>query len=497
MFKSKKSIFIYLMITLLPAIGISYVLALSDMQEQEREYRNQAYKYANQHVNDIERLIGETVSRLDMLATLTNLSADHLDHIEEILTRTHEKDIRFSGFYWGNPEGDLLVGSNGLSAPINVSDRKYFQEAMKRGRYTISPAHIGRVTGRFIITIATPVFQNENISGVLFASLRIDKIEQAIKQNINGEIISVSDDIGQTLVQTSKLPFEGNVYSETIEMSILPWTITAYVIPENESFFERALLKNLVILLVLTHIVFLILHYFLLKQRIIREKEQNERHKIVLVENLAASTAHEIRNPLTGIKGLIQLLSEKYKDEKDQLYFNIILGEVNRINTIVSEMLLLGKPTAHSLATCNINDIIQEIEPIIRSEANYSSIRVSIEYSTKELPISCVKDHMKQVFLNLVKNSLDAVNSEGEVVISIDKEGDHCLIKVVDNGGGMSAQVLRQVFNPFFTMKENGTGLGLVVCKRIIESYGGKIAINSELDRGTVVELRIPLVEER
>ena len=454
MIKSKKRIFIYLLITLLPAIVISYVLALQNVQELERDYRNQAHNYASRHVNDLERLIGETLSRLDMLATLTNISSDNLDYVEEILTRTHDKDVRFSGIYWGNIEGDLLVGSNEIANPINVSDRKYFQEAITHGQSIISPAHIGRVTGRFIITIATPVFQHEEISGVLFASIRIDKIEKAIKEKITGEQISISDDIGQTLIQTYHKPLQGGVYSETIEMYTLPWAITAHVNPETEFIFARVFVKDFVMILVLTHIIYLLLQYFLLKQRVKREKAQNERQKIELVENLAASTAHEIRNPLTGIKGLIQLLSEKYKDDKDQLYFRIIQDEVNRINAIVSEMLLLGKPTAHTLNSCNINDIIKEIEPIILSEANYSSVQVDIHYSSEKLPISCVKDHLKQVILNLVKNSLDAVNSKGEVVISIEKDGAHCLVQVIDNGTGMSKKVLNQIFKPFYTKKE-------------------------------------------
>jgi two-component system, sporulation sensor kinase D len=481
------------MITLIPALLISHFIAQNKTHEHDNHYITEAQKIAVNHANEIDSFIGETISRLDMLATITNINANSTNNIKEVLTRTQEKDIRFSGYYWANPEGDLLIGSNDLSSPINVSDRQYFQEAIRTGKYKISPAHIGRVTGRFIITIATPVFENEEVNSVLLGSLRIDKIEEAIKSNITDEVISVSDDIGQVLVRTHSSPVEANVYSYTQNMRTLPWTITAQVIPKENHVYERAFLTNIALFLIINNILFLLLQYFLLKRRIKHELEQNEKQKLELVENLAASTAHEIRNPLTGIKGLIQLLSEKYKDEKDQLYFKIIQEEVNRINSIVSELLLLGKPTAHTLKTCDANGIIKEIEPIIMSEANYSSVQVSIRYSTSELPISCVKDHLKQVILNLIKNSLEAVNNGGELILSLDKQDTNCIIKVVDNGSGIPEDVLTQIFNPFFTSKENGTGLGLVVCKRIIQSYGGKIQIKSKSNEGTEVELCIPL----
>ncbi len=481
------------MITLIPSMTISHFIAQQKIQEHDSNYLSEARDYAQLHANDIERFIGETSSRLDMLATLININPNDLYNVKEILMRTHAKDIRFSGFYWANPEGDLVIGTNHSPTPINVSDREYFQKAIETGNRTISPVHLGRVTGRFVITIAVPVFQNEEVKGVLLGSLRVDMIEEVVQSKIKDEIIVVSDNTGQLLIESNSSFLEDQLFSYLVKVESVPWTVSAYVTPEESYIYERAFLMSLGLFLILTHIFFLLFQYYLLKHRVKLELEQNERQKLELVENLAASTAHEIRNPLTGIKGLIQLLSEKYKDKKDQLYFQIILAEVNRINSIVSELLLLGKPTAHTLKTYNANDIIKEIEPIIESEANYSSVRLSIRYSSYELPISCVADHLKQVILNLIKNSLDAVSTDGEVIISLVKYDEKCMIKVIDNGSGMPEEVLKQVFNPFFTMKKSGTGLGLVVCRRIIHSFAGKINIKSIPNEGTEVEISIPL----
>ncbi len=483
------------MITMIPTITISHGLAIQKVHENNDYYFTVAEEYAIFHGNHIDRFIGETVSRIDMLATLIDINPNDLSNVQEILTRTIDKDVRFSGFYWANPEGDLLIGTNELTSPINIADREYFQEAIRTGKYTISPAHIGRVTGRYIITIATPVIKDSQISGVLLSSLRIDKIEESVLKHTEEERVFLIDNSGQSIFNTDHLASAQKLYHYAVDIDRVPWTIEAQVEATEGNIYVQAFFTNLVILLILTHILFWLIQYALLKKQVKFEKKQTELQKIQLVENLAASTAHEIRNPLTGIKGLIQLLSEKYKDDKDQLYFNVIQQEVNRINAIVSELLLLGKPTAHKLSTYCVNDILREIEPIIHSEANFNSVDLSIKYSNDPLQIKCVKDHLKQVLLNLTKNALDAVNNGGQVSISIEKKKNDCVIHVKDNGDGMPEQILKRVFDPFFTTKETGTGLGLVVCKRIIESYGGNIKIDSKLNKGTKVEITVPLAE--
>jgi two-component system, sporulation sensor kinase D len=236
--------------------------------------------------------------------------------------------------------------------------------------------------------------------------------------------------------------------------------------------------------------------YVLLRKKLLKEKEQTEIQKLELISKLAASTAHEIRNPLTGIKGLVKLLSEEYHDKKAQSYFEVIQLEIDRINTIVSELLVLGKPTAHTLKTFNVNEIIKEIEPIIHSEANFMNVRLSIDYSLEDLPISCVKDHIKQVILNLAKNSLQAMPAGGNLTISLEKHSESCLIRVVVYGKGKENEHQNQALNPIYKKNKDGSGLGLTVCKRMIETYGGKISIESKSNEGTQVTITLPLLSE-
>ncbi|MBV7506638.1 two-component sensor histidine kinase [Bacillus sp. sid0103] len=492
----KNKFLIYLLLTLIPTVAISSVLAQHRVKVLEDRNKNKAEDYANFHTMNIENFFNETVGRLEMLASSLKFQNTSLENLETLLRETTGKDPRLSGFFWTNSNGDLLISTNTNSKNINVSDQPYFQRAIKTEKTSFSDVHIGRVTGRQIITIATPIVDHGKIQGVLVASLRTDKIEAAIKNLVTDEMVIVMDDSNKVLFKAGSIPEENSI-KYSMKMANVPWTISVLVQSGNRLAFWKPFLKYMIIFLTLSNIVFLWAQYFLLKKKIKREQAQTEHHKLELIGKLAASTAHEIRNPLTGIKGLIKLLSEEYHDQKAQSYFEVIQTEIDRINVIVSELLVLGKPTAHTLKTDNVNNIVAEIEPIIHSEANFMNVELTIHYCKESLLVSCVKDHLKQVILNLTKNSLQAMPYGGKLSITLEKLADNCLITVLDNGVGMQQDQINQAFNPFFTLKKDGSGLGLTVCKRIIDSYGGNIFIKSVSNEGTQVEITLPLVVDR
>lgn len=491
-----KFLFFYIGLTIIPSIIISYFMAHYQVHDRKDINQDKAQWYANFHAMNIENFLGETVGSLEMLATSIKIQHNNLDDVEKILIETHEKDKRFSGFYWASPNGDLLISSNPTNSLVNVIDRPYFQQAIKTKSTSISDAHIGRVTGRYIFTIASPIVVQGQVTGVLLASLRLDEIEENIKSLLKEEKIVVTNQTGEAFIKAGTIANNNNMIKSSMEITEVPWTVTAFIRTEDEIVFRNSYLQNLIIFITITNILFLLMKYVLLRRRVKKEKEQTEIQKLELIGNLAKSTAHEIRNPLTGIKGLIKLLSEENQDSKTQYYYEIIQTEIDRINTIVSELLVLGKPSAHTLITYNANDIIAEIEPILHSEANYMNVQLFIQYSPLELPISCVKDHLKQVILNLTKNSLQAMPIGGEISISLEKRDETCVIKVIDTGDGMPKEVIIQAFNPFFTMKKDGSGLGLTVCKRIINTFGGNISLTSKLNEGTQVEITLPLFKD-
>lgn len=490
----KKSL-IYLLIALIPSVAVSLTLARHQVRVVKSDYKLRAQEYANFHAMNIEKFVGETVGRLEMLSTALNIQHISLKDIEKILRETKGKDPRFSGFYWANTNGDIIISTNKITTRINVSDRPYFQHALHSAQTSISEAHNGRVTGRYIISIATPIVEKHRVKGVFVASLRMDEIKKEIFRLVNNERIIIKDETGKPLIQSDSIPNQYNVKS-VMKISMVPWTITAFVNPNTKKVFWDSFFENLLISLFIMSILFLLINYLLLKRKVQKEKEQTELHKLELIGNLAASTAHEIRNPLTGIKGLVKLLSEENHEPKAQSYFKVIQSEIDRINAIVSELLILGKPTAYTLKTYNANVIVSEIAPIITSETNYTNVELTFHYHPEELLVSCVKDQLKQVILNLTKNALQAMPYGGNLSIHLDKQSDNCRITVIDNGVGMREDQISQAFNPFFTSKKAGSGLGLTVCKRIIDSYGGEIKIKSNPNQGTKVEILLPLVSQ-
>jgi two-component system, sporulation sensor kinase E len=210
--------------------------------------------------------------------------------------------------------------------------------------------------------------------------------------------------------------------------------------------------------------------------------ERNDR--LALIGQIAAGAAHEIRNPLTSIQGFLQLLQRDLKSsgkDKEASFTDIMLSEVHRINALVSEFLLLSKPRNTQYELVDLEEVIQQILPIIRSEGLLHGIDVIYE-NDKSLPMVIGSSELlKQVFLNICKNGIEAMDEGGMITI---KERDlpdgRFSIDIHDTGAGIPCYILDKIFDPFFTTKEEGTGLGLPICQKIIHDIGGQIQVSSK-----------------
>lgn len=486
----------YMLIVIIPTLLFSYLYTQDQLEKEKEKIQREAQRYAGIHAMSIDGFIGETIGRLETMALLVQLNQGDLSHISYLLKETKGKDPRFSGLYWANPEGNILISTNPMTGKVNLLDREYFQAALRSEQTTASKAHLGRVTGRYIVSLATPVLHENRVLGVLIGSVRLDYIEEFLGHSLDEEGVKVSDQSGQLLMEIPLKHEQENLIEVTITTSRVPWEITVSFANVDRKWYFYTWAKALAISLIFTHIVFLMVHYNRLRRRLNLEKLQNDAQKMELVGSLAASTAHEIRNPLTGIKGLTTLLSEKHKDEQDQFYFSVIQQEIDRINAIVSEFLVLGKPTAQVLTDINMADVLTELTPIVESESHMFKVQLSYSAPPAPLFVSCSPDHLKQVILNVTKNALEAMPDGGTLSIAVNQRGNQCVISIKDTGDGIPVEILKKIFDPFFTLKKHGTGLGLVICKRIIEMYGGSIKIQSTPNEGTEVEISLPLSEK-
>jgi signal transduction histidine kinase len=226
------------------------------------------------------------------------------------------------------------------------------------------------------------------------------------------------------------------------------------------------------------------------------EQQVQRSDRLAMIGQIAAGTAHEIRNPLTSIKGFLQILGQTFSDkemEKERGFTQIMLSEIDRINELVSEFLLLSKPKDITYDRVGIPVVLNEILPIINNEAILHGVTVHYE-SQEELPMVVAdKELLKQVYLNLCKNGIEAMIDGGELTIAerVDEEAKVIQIDFHDTGPGIPVFLIDKIFDPFFTTKVSGTGLGLSVCQRIIHDIGGTIRVSCK-GYGTTFTVSIP-----
>ena len=214
--------------------------------------------------------------------------------------------------------------------------------------------------------------------------------------------------------------------------------------------------------------------------------------KLSAVGQLAAGVAHEIRNPLTALKGFLKLL--KTSSAKEQYYIEIMQNELQRIEFIVNEFLFVSKPQATHFVTSTLNTIVMSTVELLHPQALLSNIEIEAEVDSALPPITCDENQIKQVFINIMKNAIESMSQGGTLRIDAELKGsgDQILVRFVDQGCGIAPERLPKLGEPFYSTKEKGTGLGLMVCYRIIEAHGGFMKISSKLEEGTIVEITLP-----
>ncbi|MCQ6277430.1 PAS domain S-box protein [Bacillus sp. V3B] len=217
--------------------------------------------------------------------------------------------------------------------------------------------------------------------------------------------------------------------------------------------------------------------------------------KLALVGQMAAGIVHEIRNPLTSIKGFIQLFKEK--DTSEEEYFDLVLSELDRINQIVSEFLVLAKPTAIVFKEKEIRNLLKDVVTLTNTQAIMNNIQIFVEFESDIPMIVCEENQLKQVFINILKNSIEAMPNGGMIDVKVKvKAKDKVSIFFVDQGIGIPEDRIPTLGEPFYTTKEKGTGLGLMTSYKIIESHDGELNISSKINEGTTVEVILPTVPQ-
>ena len=234
----------------------------------------------------------------------------------------------------------------------------------------------------------------------------------------------------------------------------------------------------------------------------LQRRDQQRRERLARHEQLAqlgqfgAVLAHEVRTPLSGIKGYAQLLEERLSDERQQRYAQRIISESQRLEVLVSDLLTCARQDILEAGVTLVAEAVRDAWDQLAAGANVKGVQFEL-IGAIETPVLCPPDRLRQVLLNLFSNALQAMPEGGRLQAALSTVPGYAVLTVTDTGPGFDQDALPRIFDPFFTTRAKGSGLGLAVCRKIIEGYGGSIAAANNSFGGAELTVQLPLAKEQ
>ena len=212
--------------------------------------------------------------------------------------------------------------------------------------------------------------------------------------------------------------------------------------------------------------------------------------KLVLAGQLSAGLVHEIRNPLTSLKGFLQLIQAGVQQKEE--YYKVMIGEIDKLEKITYELLQMAKPFKSNKKNESIHTLIDDVLFIMQNQSDMRKVQFMTEFDDG-LSTYCNASQIKQVLINIIKNAAEAMKECGTIKIQTRSENGFAAIDIIDEGQGIPEELINQLNNPFFTTKPEGTGLGLVITQHILDLHQGELTVQKNTEKGTTFTINLPL----
>lgn len=478
---------------------------------------------------DSQFVIGEMILEADP----TN------NQMKRYLDRALFERSKLIEYTWTNPKGSVISSTNSFLKDTNLSNYDYIQRIIQGEHKTISPVVKSKINNEPILPIANGIFKNGELHGIIISLVNINQINKSLNIRFPNKTIEITDNTGNVISisngqikhtqpnKTDTPAHQYNRHQSTIDnhsefsgwkISVFDHTTTAWY-KNQQLYFHLLIYLSLIIysiiitLLIRKKYIYPMLNFknaakeiskgnlsirvnedgsntFVETSRVFNNMVDKLQFQIKKTDNLlsvselAASIAHEVRNPMTVVRGFIQLL-EKDSSVKNKEYFKLIKDELDRANMIINNYLSLAQEKKSTPKKVDINSIILELKPMLEAICNIHSCELQCFLDNRIPFIEADRDEIKQVILNLCRNGIEATNNGGTIKLETKDIDNTVIFKVSDNGCGIPIENMEKLFEGFFTTKENGTGLGLAVCKSIINKNSGEISVTSELGKGS------------
>lgn len=483
-------------------------------------YSRQASQYTRTAAVGAEKMnlsLEKTQVIVQSIAWSKQLRSQDIEGIRWNIKRMHGLYPILHTIYVSNREGKVLLATADkvrADEVIYVDDRPYFQAA-QAGHTAITGPIIprGQSNTSYALLVSSPYYlDNGNFGGVVAAAVNIETLQKilspdskydnqsmiALVSPLSGPIFTIGgelsdqerSDIHQQIVSNNAGVKQIAQYFSTFSLAPLSTSTPMWVaVVARPGVVRDLILHNLLLALLAAMVMAVAFGNVLNWNRRQREQEMEKKRQMAFIGEMAATIAHEIRNPLTYIKGKLSL-DQEFGDEDNEL----LLEEVERIEAIVNEILLSAKPIPLMPEQAVLFDVVSEAVRIMMSLATEKGVTIQLINTGCDIIIKADRVQLRHVFINLVKNAIEAMVEPGLIIVTVDTTPEWALVTVQDAGEGMTEKELKQFGQVFYTTKKGGTGLGVSTCYRVVQAHQGQIEVTSTKGVGTRIKVFLPYI---